>query len=112
MSRSSSPYKSQLFERDELPQPSPQKVEIPPVDNKIIFSKNIQLKKSPAKNKLLDQSVEDDDEKFRLIKKAFKRVNGTIDKGDHARKFRAFIMMRERIEMVKALFNEKKPVIR
>lgn len=56
--------------------------------------------------------MEDDDEKFRLIKKAFKRVNSTIDKGDNSRKIKAFIMMREKVDSVRAHQIEKKPVIR
>eukprot|EP00347_Sterkiella_histriomuscorum_P019968 403339605 len=109
-SRATSPYKSQIFEKDEMFQ-SPQKTE-PQVDNKIIFSKNIELQKSAPKNRMVDQSVEDTDEQFRLIKKAFKRVNGMLEEGDVGKKTKAFIMMHERKEMVKARKNENKPVIK
>ena len=110
-SRVSSPYKSSIWEREEMQSPQRESPRKELVDNKEIFSKNIVLTQSNSKRRMVDQSVDDEDEKFRLVKKAFKRVNQTLDKGDKERKLKALGMMFNKIHSVKAIPFEKRLLI-
>ena len=81
-------------------------------DNKVLFQKTIEIKQSPTKSRVIDQSVDDDTEKLRIVMKAFKRLNKKIERSDKEYQTRTFIQLSERVHDVKARPLEERPWIK